>query len=50
MDERIGFELYQSCGGVLDVSLCSDCGGVGCVGGEWVVDLTRVWKGGVMYV
>ena len=34
MDERIGF--YQSCQnrGVLDVCLC--CGGVSCVGREWV--------------
>ena len=39
MDEKIGFGLYQSCGdrGVLDMCLCFDCGGVGGVGGEWVV-------------
>ena len=46
MDERIGFGLYQSCGGVLDV--CLGCGGVG---GEWVglgTGLTE-W-GGVMSV
>ena len=32
-------------GGVLEVCLCL---GLGCVGGEWVVDLNRVWKSGVV--
>ena len=38
VDERIGFGLHQSCGdmGVLDMCLCSGCGGVCGVGGEWV--------------
>ena len=40
MDERIGFGLHQSCGdrGVLDMCLCSGCGGVG---GEWVGGLDK---------
>ena len=28
MDTKIGFWLYQSCGELLDVCLCSHCGGV----------------------
>ena len=54
MHERIGFGLYQSCGGrgVLDVCLCFGCGGVSGVGGEWVggLDQGRKRWGGVMSV
>ena len=35
-------------GGVFDVCLCSGCGGVCGVGGEWVGAWTRVWRGGVV--
>ena len=35
-------------GGVLDVCLYLGCGGVGGVGGEWVVVWTRVWRGGLV--
>ena len=49
VDERIGFGLYQSCmnRGVLDVSLCLGCRGVG---GEWIGAWTRVWRSGVIYM
>ena len=55
VDERIGFGLYQSCGGqgeCLDMCLCFGCGGVGGVGGEWVggLDQGRERWGGVMSV
>ena len=47
MDDRIGFELYQSCGnrGVLDVCLCFGWGGVG---GEWVGGLDQGLEGVVL--
>ena len=50
VDERIGLGFINPVGiwGVLDV--CLGCGGVCGVGGEWVGALTRVWRGGVMYV
>ena len=37
-NERIWYMLYHSCGnrGVLEMSLCLGCGGVGGAGGEWV--------------
>ena len=40
----LGFANPVGTGGVLNVYLCIDCGGVGDVGGVW----TRVWRGGVM--
>ena len=49
VDERIGFELHQSCG---HMCLCFGCGGVGGVGGEWVggLDQGRERWGRVMSV
>ena len=40
MDERIEFELYQSCGN-RNVCLCFGCVGVGGVGGEWAGALDK---------
>ena len=45
-DLGLGFINPVGTGGVLDVCLCFGCGGVGCVGGEWVGAWTKVWRGG----
>ena len=48
----LGFTNPVETGGVLDMWLCSCCGGVGGVGGEWVggLDKGRERWGGVMSV
>ena len=48
----LGFTNPLGTGGVLDMCLCFDCGGVGGVGGEWVggLDKGRERWGGVMSV
>ena len=46
MNERIGFGLYQSCGNRGSVGrVCFGGGGVGSVGGEWVVGLDQGLEG-----
>ena len=48
MDERIwslGFTNYVKTREVLDVCLLFGCGGVGCVGGEWVGRLDQGLEG-----
>ena len=40
----LGFTNPVGTGGVLGLFLYLNCGGVG---GEWVVPVTRLWKGGV---
>ena len=44
----LGFTHPVGSGGLLDVCLCLSCGAVGGVGGEWVGDWTRVWRGGLV--
>ena len=46
----LGFTNPVRTGGVLDVCLCSGCGDVGGVGGEWVWDLDQGLEGGWCYV
>ena len=41
MDERIGFELYQSCGDRVSVGCVSVFWLRWCVGGEWVGGLDQ---------
>ena len=41
----LGFTNPVETGEVLDVSLCLGCGGVGCVGGEWVGGLDQGLEG-----
>ena len=43
----LGFTNPVGTGGVIDVCLCFGCVGVG---GEWVGDWNRVWRGGVVSV
>ena len=46
----LGFTNHVGTGGVLGVCLCLGCSGVGGIGGEWVGDLTWVWRVGWCYV
>ena len=41
----LGFTNPVGIGGVLDVCLCLDCGGVGGVGGEWLGGLDQGLEG-----
>ena len=44
----LGFTNPVGIRGVFNVCLVFGYGGVGGVGGEWVGDWTRVWRGGVV--
>ena len=47
-EERNEWMRGLGTGGVLDVCLSLDCGGVGGVGGEWVGDLDHGLEGGLV--